>query len=111
MRVATSGLLCALIAASCATGGKAGDGDDARTDAPATHQDASHVTSDAKVYLDAHVPPLDAKVFLDAPPVAADASTSGGLCSANNECTTVGECCFTVVCVPGTPLGDLCFPQ
>jgi hypothetical protein len=113
MSVAIRSLLVALIAVGCATGGN-GSGDDApKIDAP-TH-DAPHIVIDAKVYLDAHTP-TDGQVPIDAPPPPPDASTSGGLCAQNTDCTTTGECCLTLggptgFCVPGIVIGGACFPQ
>jgi len=104
------------VLASCATGatpGNTGGDDDVPRDAPG-HQDASQVTGDARAP-DASPPidapsPVDAFVFQDA---AIDASL---FCSANNQCTTSGECCIRLggpmgFCGPGIPIGTECLPQ
>ncbi len=51
--------------------------------------------------------PVDAAV---PPPPPIDAG-SGGFCSANPDCPNPAECCFVALCVPGTGVGDLCFPD
>ena len=101
-----------ILVAGCATGGS--ETSDAPQsgpdDAPTTHHDAAHVTSDAPPHSDAR--PIDAFVPKDAPPDAPN--TDDGLCpdSVNSECPMAGTCCFTVVCVPGTAIGDdLCIPN
>lgn len=107
---------CGGLVVACATGGAANSGDDTNeiVDAPSGgKQDAStsHI-NDAAVHLDAHVPLPDAYV----PPATPDANTSGSLCSANNQCTTTGECCVTLggtmgFCAPGSIVLGQCFPQ
>lgn len=109
---------CSGVVVACATGGAAnsGGGDDNNEIVDASvngKQDAStsHIT-DAVVHLDAHLPLPDAFV----PPATPDANTSGALCTANNQCTTTGECCVTLggtmgFCAPGSVVLGQCFPQ
>ena len=95
---------------ACATGGHSGDDDGEQQDAAVTHDDANMVvTPDAKVKLDAGVIVHDAFVMPDSPP-------SSLFCSSNNQCTTVGQCCFTLgqptgFCVTGTVVLGQCVPQ
>jgi hypothetical protein len=58
---------------------------------------------------DAFVPPgpVDAA---PPPPPPVDAG-SGIFCETNADCTAADDCCFVALCVPGTELGDLCFPD
>jgi hypothetical protein len=45
-------------------------------------------------------------------PATPDAAPpSGGICSSNAECPHPAECCYLILCVPGTEFGDLCFPS
>jgi hypothetical protein len=73
--------------------------------------DASVFTfADAAPRVDARNPPVllpDAAVTS-----TTDSGLPGGLFCANNAaCTTAGTCCFFGFCVPGDPVGDLCFPS
>jgi hypothetical protein len=105
----------ALSIAACASGG-AVDSDGNKIDAAvSSHDDASNVTTpDAKVRMDAGVTPhQDAQVSQlpqDAP------AQQGPFCTANNQCTTAGECCVTLggpsgFCAPGSVVLGQCFPQ
>jgi hypothetical protein len=100
----------ALLVGGCANAGNpgTGPGDDApKIDAAVPHD--GHQT-DTPPPIDA--PMIDAPLAADA---AADASTMGGFCAGNGDCTTTGECCFAIsgagVCVPGTVIGSGCLPM
>src|SRR5512139_648787 len=91
-----------LCVVACATGGQQDTG--GKIDAAVSgHQDASNVTTpDApKVRMDAGVTPADSQVSQ----LPADAANQGPFCTANNQCTTAGECCVTL----GGPSG-FCAP-
>ena len=100
---------------ACASGGQADT--DGKVDAAVVdpRQDASNVSMpDANARLDGGVTqPADAQVS-QLPP---DASTNQGpFCTANNQCTTAGECCVTLggpngFCAPGTVVLGQCVPQ
>lgn len=106
-------IVCILFAA-CASGGAV---DDQKIDAAVVgpRQDASNVTMpDAKIRMDAGVTPQqDAQVSQvpqDAP------ANQGPFCTANNQCTTAGQCCVTLggpsgFCAPGTVVLGQCVPQ
>jgi hypothetical protein len=107
-------LLLALCVAGCASGGAPnplGSGDDDSPDASIKIDAPGVVPHDARPPLDA-APALDAFVFLDAAPDA----PSPLFCTANNQCTTSGECCVRLggpqgFCLPGIPIGSECVPQ
>ena len=99
-------LVLPLALCSCAT---AADGDvrpDANPDARVgvTFPDAGPQV-DAGPKPDANQTPT-----IDATVPSIDADLSSGLCDDNSECTVNGECCF-IFCVPGTEIGDSCFPD
>jgi hypothetical protein len=107
-----------LVVAACATGGNPNsegkvDALVDNRDAPggpvdASTPDAAGSLPDAFVSPDAFVPPIDGFV----PPP--DSPMSSLFCTANNQCTNDGECCFTIegqgLCVPGTVLFGTCVP-
>lgn len=103
-------MLWAAVVSACATGGN--QGDDAqhdasvggKVDAAKPIDSSQQQVVDSSIPIDAFVPPLDAFV-------PADASTMGGFCQANTDCTTTGECCFVALCVPGTAIGTVCLPN
>lgn len=107
-------IVCILLAA-CASGGQVDD--DGKIDAAVVgpRQDASSATMpDAKVRMDAGTTqPKDAQVSQvpqDAP------ANQGPFCTANNQCTTSGQCCVTLggpsgFCAPGTVVLGQCVPQ
>lgn len=106
---AAQSLAFALLAVSCATGGK--EGNDLPIDAPKS-VDSSQVRTDAPMQV-VDAPVIDAPMMIDAP-VMVDAP-SGPFCTANSQCTVAGECCLTIggpqgFCAPGTVLGGTCFP-
>ena len=89
----------------------AGDDDDAPADA-ARQLDARQVNGDAPMSTIDAGPGLDAFVFLDA---AIDAP-SALFCTANDQCTSSGECCIRLggpqgFCGTGIPIGSECLPQ
>ena len=88
------------------------DGPDAAVEGP----DAAPTSS----FADAMPPPpptIDAAPpppTIDAappPPPPIDAGGGGLFCTANADCTASDDCCFIALCVPGTEIGDLCFPS
>ena len=110
MSAALRSVALALLVWGCANAGNpgTGPGDDApKIDAAVPHD--GHQT-DTPPPLDA--PMIDAPLAADA---AADASTMGGFCAVNGDCTTTGECCFAIsgagLCVPGTVIGSGCLPM
>lgn len=100
--------------AACASGGNA-DGGEGKIDAAVgARQDASNVTTpDAKVRMDAGTTPQQDAQVSQLPP---DAANQGPFCTANNQCTTAGQCCVTLggpqgFCAPGTVVLGQCVPQ
>lgn len=107
------GLIYLATAVACATGGQ--NGDDKNDASVSGHHDASNVTTpDApRVRLDGGTTTgADAQVS-QLPP---DAASQGPFCTANNQCTTAGECCVTLggpsgFCAPGAVVLGQCVPQ
>ncbi len=106
-----------VLAVACASGGAKGSdsvdaGDTGQQDASVTPPDSgTTLPPDAATPTpDAFVPVADAFV----PPP--DAPPNSIFCSANNQCTVAGECCFTFggpmgFCTPGTIVLGQCVPQ
>lgn len=107
-------IICISLLAACATGGSNGEGTGGNADAGTQiRQDALLTTTDAAVRLDGgNVTPTPDAAVSQTP----DAGSSGPFCTANNQCTTAGECCVTLggpqgFCAPGDVILGQCFPQ
>jgi hypothetical protein len=93
----------------CAVATSASVGNDAAVD----HKDAHVVvTIDSPRAIDAS-PLQDSSPLIDAPPP--DAAPEPLICNSNPECTTPGDCCFSLggpgFCVPGTIVITVCVPK
>lgn len=102
---------------ACAQGEATGPGDnnggpDARVFPDAARfPDANTNFPDARVFPDANITPIPDGGILP----TGDAGT-GLFCNTDNDCTTAGECCFTLgqppgFCVPGDNSLGVCIPN
>ena len=103
----------------CATGGR-DPGGQQPVDAAPSGTDAGQIGLDAPPVVPIDAPPMvpiDAPpmVPIDAPPMMPPDAAPGLFCTANNQCTTAGECCITLggpmgFCGPGTVIFGACVP-
>lgn len=104
--------LAGVFVVACARGGSGASGDD---ESPKVDAKTGGTADGPTTPIDAPKPPVDGPPqAVDAPPMV-DAPPSL-FCTANNQCTTPGQCCIDLggpmgFCGPGTIILGECIPQ